>query len=57
MIHVAHVERSAAFYALLGFQIGNRTPPIGKPRWAGLYAPGTPDPRKSGVGIATMTAR
>ena len=39
MIHVADVERSAKFYRLLGFEIGNRVPREGKPHWAWLYAP------------------
>jgi catechol 2,3-dioxygenase-like lactoylglutathione lyase family enzyme len=39
MIHVADVERSIAFYALLGFEVGNRVPPTGPMQWAWLYAP------------------
>ena len=39
MIRVADVERSAAFYRLLGFEIGNRVPRTGRPHWAWLYAP------------------
>ena len=37
MIHVANVERAAAFYHLLGFQVGNRVPPTGSMEWAWLY--------------------
>jgi catechol 2,3-dioxygenase-like lactoylglutathione lyase family enzyme len=43
MLHVADVERSAAFYRLLGFAIGNREPRTGRPHWAWLYAPGAAD--------------
>lgn len=43
MVHVADVERSAAFYRLLGFEIGNRVPPAGPMHWAWMYAPGVPD--------------
>ena len=44
MIHVADVERSAAFYHHLGFEIGNSVP-RGRSRmeWAWLYAPKAPD--------------
>jgi len=44
MIFVADVERSAAFYRLLGFEIGHAVPPGSGPKeWAWLYAPGAPD--------------
>ena len=44
MIHVADIERSAAFYRLLGFEIGNFVPREGGPmHWAWLYAPAAPD--------------
>jgi catechol 2,3-dioxygenase-like lactoylglutathione lyase family enzyme len=43
MIHVADVERSAAFYRLLGFEIGNYVPPAGPMHWAWLYAPAAAD--------------
>ena len=39
MLHVADVERSAAFYRLLGFQVGNRVPSTGPVEWAWLYSP------------------
>jgi catechol 2,3-dioxygenase-like lactoylglutathione lyase family enzyme len=38
MIHVQDVERSAAFYQLLGFEIGNRVPRSGPMGWAWLYS-------------------
>jgi hypothetical protein len=43
MIHVADVERSAAFYRLLGFEIGNAVPKAGPLHWAWLYAPAAAD--------------
>jgi hypothetical protein len=43
MIHVASVERSAEFYRLLGFEIGNSVPPAGPMHWAWLYAPKAAD--------------
>lgn len=43
MIHVADVQRSADFYRLLGFEIGNRVPPAGEMGWAWLYSPSAPD--------------
>ena len=46
MIHVADVDASAAFYRLLGFEIGNRVPKTGPPQWAWLYAPAAPDWRR-----------
>ena len=39
MIHVADVERSIEFYRLLGFEVGNKVPPVGRLQWAWLYAP------------------
>lgn len=39
MIHVASVEKSAEFYRLLGFEIGNSVPPSGPMHWAWLYSP------------------
>jgi catechol 2,3-dioxygenase-like lactoylglutathione lyase family enzyme len=39
MIRVSDVERSAVFYRLLGFEVGNRVPRTGKPSWAWLYQP------------------
>jgi catechol 2,3-dioxygenase-like lactoylglutathione lyase family enzyme len=44
MIRVADVERSAKFYVLLGFQIGNYVPREAPPmHWAWLYQPGAPN--------------
>ena len=37
MVHVADMERSIAFYRLLGFEIGNSVPPVGPKHWAWLY--------------------
>jgi catechol 2,3-dioxygenase-like lactoylglutathione lyase family enzyme len=39
MIFVADVDRSAEFYRLLGFEIGNYVPHVGQKHWAWLYAP------------------
>jgi catechol 2,3-dioxygenase-like lactoylglutathione lyase family enzyme len=39
MIRVNDIERSAAFYRLLGFEIGNKAPRTGQPHWAWLYQP------------------
>ena len=38
MFHVGDVERSAAFYRLLGFAIGNHMPRTGRIEWAWLYS-------------------
>jgi catechol 2,3-dioxygenase-like lactoylglutathione lyase family enzyme len=43
MIHVADIERSARFYAQLGFAIGNYVPRTGPKAWAWLYAQDAPD--------------
>jgi len=44
MIRVADVERSAEFYRLFGFEIGNRVPRDRSPmQWAWLYAPKAAD--------------
>lgn len=43
MIQVAEVERSARFYRLLGFEVGNREPKDGRMQWAWLYQPHAPD--------------
>jgi hypothetical protein len=39
MIRVHDIECSAAFYRLLGFEIGNKVPRSGQPNWAWLYQP------------------
>jgi catechol 2,3-dioxygenase-like lactoylglutathione lyase family enzyme len=36
LILVADIERSAAFYRLLGFEIGNYQPRTGEKHWAWL---------------------
>ena len=46
MLGVMDVERSIAFYKLLGFAVGNRLPRSGPMRWAWLYAPNVPDWRR-----------
>jgi predicted lactoylglutathione lyase len=43
---VRDVERSAAFYKLLGFEVGNRVPREGKMGWAWLYMPQAADWRR-----------
>ena len=57
MIHVADVESSAAFYRMLGFEIGNKVPRSGKPRWAWLYAPKAPDWKQGPNLMLARTAR
>jgi hypothetical protein len=58
MIHVADVERSAAFYRLLGFAVGNSVPrEEGAKHWAWLYAPGAADWRRGPNLMLTRTAR
>lgn len=39
MIHVFDMERSVAFYRLLGFEIGNYVPRDGPMHWCWLYSP------------------
>ncbi len=46
MIHVEDIDRSAAFYRLLGFEIGNYQPREGPKHWAWLYAPGAAEWRR-----------
>ena len=43
MIHVLDMERSVAFYRLLGFEIGNSVPREGPMEWVWLYAPKVAD--------------
>jgi catechol 2,3-dioxygenase-like lactoylglutathione lyase family enzyme len=43
MIPVTDVERSVAFYRLLGFEVGNRVPPSGPMGWCWLYSPQAAD--------------
>jgi hypothetical protein len=46
MLPVLDVERSVAFYKLLGFAVGNRAPRNGPMHWAWLYSPNVPDWRR-----------
>src|SRR4051812_31521830 len=46
MLPVLDVERSVAFYKLLGYNVGNRVPKDGPMGWAWLYAPNVPDWRR-----------
>jgi len=46
MLPVLDVERSATFYQLLGFAVGNRVPRNGRMNWAWLYQPKVPDWRR-----------
>jgi catechol 2,3-dioxygenase-like lactoylglutathione lyase family enzyme len=57
MIHVADVERSAAFYRLLGFDVGNRVPAEGPMHWAWLHAPNAPDWKRGPNLMLTRTGR
>lgn len=43
MVHVRDVDRSVAFYRLLGFEVGNRVPREGPAGWVWLFAPKAPD--------------
>jgi catechol 2,3-dioxygenase-like lactoylglutathione lyase family enzyme len=57
MIHVEDIDRSAAFYQLLGFTIGNHQPREGPKHWAWLYAPAAPDWRRGPNLMITRTGR
>jgi catechol 2,3-dioxygenase-like lactoylglutathione lyase family enzyme len=57
MIHVADVARSAGFYRLLGFDIGNRVPAEGTMQWAWLYAPKAPDWKRGPNLMLSRTGR
>lgn len=57
MIHVEDVERSAAFYRLLGFEIGNYQPREGTRHWAWLFSPSAPDWRRGPNLMVTRTGR
>lgn len=57
MIHVEDVERSAAFYRLLGFEIGNFVPPIGTKHWAWLYSVNAGDWKRGPNLMVTRSAR
>ena len=58
MIHVADVERSAAFYQRLGFEIGNAVPrEAEKKHWAWLYAPAAEDWKRGPNLMLTRSSR
>jgi catechol 2,3-dioxygenase-like lactoylglutathione lyase family enzyme len=57
MIHVADVERSAEFYGLLGFVIGNSVPAEPPMHWAWLYAPKASDWKRGPNLMVTRSAR
>jgi catechol 2,3-dioxygenase-like lactoylglutathione lyase family enzyme len=57
MIHVADVQRSADFYGLLGFEIGNRVPRTGEMEWAWLYSRAAPDWRRGPNLMLTRSER
>lgn len=57
MFHVADVERSAEFYRLLGFEIGNHVPSAGPMHWAWLFAPGAADWKRGPNLMLTRSAR
>ena len=57
MIHVADVERSAEFYRLLGFEVGNKVPPVGPPHWAWLYQPKASNWKHGANLMVTRTGR
>jgi catechol 2,3-dioxygenase-like lactoylglutathione lyase family enzyme len=46
LILVSDIEESAAFYRLLGFEIGNYQPRTGEKHWVWLYAPEASDWRR-----------
>ena len=57
MIHVADVERSAEFYKLLGFDVGNSVPPAGTKHWAWLYCPAVENWRNGANLMVTRSSR
>ena len=58
MIHVRDVERSAVFYRLLGFQIGNAVPSGDGPKeWVWLYAPAVADWKRGPNLMLTRSSR
>jgi catechol 2,3-dioxygenase-like lactoylglutathione lyase family enzyme len=57
MIHVADVERSAAFYRLLGFEVGNAVPRDPPREWVWLFAPNAGDWRRGPNLMLTRSAR
>ena len=58
MIHVSDVERSATFYRLLGFEIGNAVPRGDGPKeWVWLYAPAVADWKRGPNLMLTRSSR
>ena len=57
MIHVADMERSIAFYRLLGFDVGNSVPREGPMHWAWLYAANAPDWKRGPNLMLSRTGR
>jgi catechol 2,3-dioxygenase-like lactoylglutathione lyase family enzyme len=57
MIQVEDIDRSAAFYRLLGFEIGNYEPREGPKHWAWLYAPAAPEWRRGPNLMIARTGR
>ena len=57
MLHVLDIDRSVAFYRLLGFEIGNFVPREGPPSWVWLYAPRAADWKRGPNLMLTKSAR
>lgn len=58
MIHVTDIERAAAFYRLLGFEIGNAVPRGDGPKeWVWLYAPAVADWKRGPNLMLTRSSR
>jgi catechol 2,3-dioxygenase-like lactoylglutathione lyase family enzyme len=55
MLPVRDIDRSVAFYQLLGFAVGTRVPRNGPMHWAWLYAPHVPDWRRGPNLMLTRT--
>ena len=58
MIHVTDIQRSAAFYRLLGFEIGNAVPRGDGPKeWVWLYPPAVADWKRGPNLMLTRSSR
>lgn len=58
MLHVADVGRSAAFYRMLGFEIGNAVPrDAAAKQWVWLYAPAAEDWKRGPNLMLTRSSR
>lgn len=57
MVHVREIDRSVAFYRLLGFEIGNYVPREGPMTWVWLYAPKAPDWKRGPNLMLTQSSR